>query len=168
MNLDYFQLIDRILDLDLAERTIKVEAQVPEHNTIFEGHFPGYPIMPGVLLIETMAQTGGWLVLAAHACAKMAFLIQVEKAKMRSFVQPRQTLEVEANLLHEGSGYAVVKASITADGKKVTEAEIRYGIVPFPNEALRAAMLETARRVGLPAEFMSGGTPESGGLQDDA
>ena len=50
---------------------------------MFEGHFPGYPIMPGVLLIETMAQTGGWLVLAAHGCAKMAFLIQVEKAKMR-------------------------------------------------------------------------------------
>ena len=88
------------------------------------------------------------------------FLIQVEKAKMRSFVQPRQALEVEANLLHEGSGYAVVKASITADGKKVTEAEIRYGIVPFPNEALKAAMLETARRVGLPAQFMSAGTSE--------
>ncbi len=79
---------------------------------MFEGHFPGYPIMPGVLMIETMAQTGGWLVLAAIGCAKMPFLMQVEKAKMRAFVAPGQALEVEATLLHDGSGYAVVKASI--------------------------------------------------------
>ena len=162
MQLEYFQLIDRILDLNMDEKTIAVEAQVPTESTIFEGHFPGYPIMPGVLLIETMAQTGGWLVLAANGCAKMAFLIQVEKAKLRSFVLPGQTLEAEANLLHDGSGYAVVKASIAAGGKKVTEAEIRYGVVPFPNEALRAAMLETARRVGLPAQFISLGIPECG------
>ena len=55
---------------------------------MFEGHFPGYPILPGVLMIETMAQTGGWLVLATLGCAKMPFLIQVEKAKMRSLRRP--------------------------------------------------------------------------------
>ena len=59
MQLDYFQLIDRILDLNMDEKTITVEAQVPKESTIFEGHFPGYPIMPGVLLIESMAQTSG-------------------------------------------------------------------------------------------------------------
>src|SRR3982750_4561218 len=64
MQLEYFQLIDRITDLTLVKQTITVEAQVPQHNTIFEGHFPGYPIMPGVLLIESMAQTSGWLLLA--------------------------------------------------------------------------------------------------------
>jgi 3-hydroxyacyl-[acyl-carrier-protein] dehydratase len=89
----------------------------------------------------------------------MASLIQVEKAKMRSFVVPGQALEVEATMLHDGSGYAVVRASITARGKKVAEAEIRYGVVPFPNETLKAAMLEVARRVGLPEQFMSGETP---------
>ena len=64
MQLEYFKLIDRIVDLNVAERTIVVEAQVPQNSTIFEGHFPGYPIMPGVLLIESMAQTSGWLLLA--------------------------------------------------------------------------------------------------------
>jgi 3-hydroxyacyl-[acyl-carrier-protein] dehydratase len=156
MRLEYFQMVDRITSLDLPGRRIVTSCQVPEQSPVFEGHFPGYPIMPGVLLIETMAQTGGWLVLATLGCAKMPFLMQVEKAKMRNFVAPGATLEVEAALLHEGSGYAVVKASITAGGKKVTEAEVRYGVVPFPNEALRAAMLETARRVGLPEELQNG------------
>ena len=63
MQLEYFQLIDRILDLDTEAKTITVEAQVPTASTIFEGHFPGYPLMPGVLLIELMAQTSGWLLL---------------------------------------------------------------------------------------------------------
>src|ERR1700722_15024588 len=156
MRLEYFQMVDRITALDVAGGRIATACQVPEQSPVFEGHFPGSPILPGVLMIETMAQTGGWLVLASLGCAKMPFLMQVEKAKMRSFVVPGATLEVEAALLHEGSGYAVVKASITAGGKKVTEAEIRYGVVPFPNDALRAAMLETARRVGLPEELQNG------------
>jgi 3-hydroxyacyl-[acyl-carrier-protein] dehydratase len=156
MRLEYFQMVDRITLLDVPGRRIVTACQVPDQSPVFEGHFPGYPIMPGVLLIETMAQTGGWLILAIQGCAKMPFLMQVEKAKMRSFVPPGQALVVEASLVHEGSGYAVVKASITAAGKKVTEAEIRYGVVAFPNETLKAAMLETARRIGLPKEFYPG------------
>ena len=62
MRLEYFQLIDRIVDLNLADRKISTEATVPATSTIFEGHFPGFPLMPGVLLIEAMAQTSGWLV----------------------------------------------------------------------------------------------------------
>lgn len=59
MRLEYFQLIDRIVDLRIADRTIRAEATVPDTSTIFEGHFPGHPLMPGVLLIEAMAQTAG-------------------------------------------------------------------------------------------------------------
>jgi 3-hydroxyacyl-[acyl-carrier-protein] dehydratase len=163
MRLEYFQMIDRITLLevptpevsgpDTSGGRIVTSCQVPEQSPIFEGHFPGYPIMPGVLLIETMAQTGGWLILAVRRCARMPFLMQVEKAKMRAFVPPGQTLTAEATLLHDGSGYAVVKASIAAAGKRVTEAEMRYGVVPFPNDTLRMAMLETAGRIGLPEEF---------------
>jgi 3-hydroxyacyl-[acyl-carrier-protein] dehydratase len=154
MRLEYFQMVDRITTLDLPNRRITTACQVPEQSPVFEGHFPGYPILPGVLMIETMAQTGGWLVLAMLGCTRMPFLMQVEKAKMRSFVTPGQALEGEATLLHDGSGYAVVKAALSAGGRKVTEAEIRYGVVPFPNDTLRMAMLETARRVGLPADHI--------------
>jgi 3-hydroxyacyl-[acyl-carrier-protein] dehydratase len=154
MRLEYFQMIDRITALDVPGGRIATACQVPLQSPVFEGHFPGYPILPGVLMIETMAQTGGWLLLAAQSCARMPFLMQVEKAKMRAFVSPGQSLEIEANLVHEGSGYAVVKASATAGGKKVSEAEIRFGVVAFPNQTLKLAMLETARRVGLPPEFL--------------
>ena len=80
MNLAYFELIDRIARLDLGERTISVEAQVPLTSTIFEGHFPGVPLMPGVLLIEAMAQTSGWLLIATMGFERMPFLAAVKAA----------------------------------------------------------------------------------------
>lgn len=156
MRLEYFQMVDRITELDVAGGRIVTACQVPDESPVFEGHFPGHPILPGVLMIETMAQTGGWLLLATLGFKRMAFLMQVEKAKMRSFVIPGQAMEAEASLLHEGSGYAVVKAAITAARKKVAEAEIRYGIVAFPNDTLKAAMLATARRVAMPEGFLLG------------
>src|SRR5438046_10620217 len=98
MHLEYFQLIDRIVDLNVDERTITVEAQVPQHNTIFEGHFPGYPIMPGVLLVEAMAQTSGWLLIALLKFERMPFLAAVKEAKMRRFVSPGQALKIDASI----------------------------------------------------------------------
>ncbi len=85
---------------------------------MFEGHFPGYPILPGVLMIEMMAQTGGWLVLALGGFERMAFLAQVEKAKLRSFVTPGESLQTEVRLVHEGSGYAVVAGHIRGRGQE--------------------------------------------------
>ena len=63
MRLEYFQLIDRVVDISLGDRKIRAEATVPQASTVFEGHFPGHPLMPGVLLIEAMAQTSGWLLI---------------------------------------------------------------------------------------------------------
>ncbi len=83
MRLEYFLLIDRIVDLDLDKGTIRSEANVPTTSTIFEGHFPGYPLMPGVLLIETMAQTSGWLLMGLHKFTRMAFFASVKEAKLR-------------------------------------------------------------------------------------
>jgi 3-hydroxyacyl-[acyl-carrier-protein] dehydratase len=154
MRLEYFQMVDRITALDIPGRTIRVSARVPDQSPVFEGHFPGHPILPGVLMIETMAQTGGWLILATQRFVRMPFLMQVEKAKMRSFVEPGANLDVEAILTHEGSGYAVINGDIRSAGKKVAEAEIRYGVVPFPNDTLREAMLATARRVAVPEELL--------------
>jgi 3-hydroxyacyl-[acyl-carrier-protein] dehydratase len=104
-------------------------------------------------MIETMAQTGGWLVLATLRFAAMPFLAQVKQAKMRSFVLPGEALVAEAELQHDGSGYAVVSGRLSAGGKIAAEADITYRVVPFPNETLRAQMLETARRIAVPEAF---------------
>ena len=154
MRLEYFQMVDRILDHDPDARTIRMEGDVPHTSPIFEGHFPGYPILPGVLMIETIAQAGGWLVLMHLRFAAMPFLLQVEKAKMRSFVSPGQRLETSAKLIHDGSGYAVIEGRIFSMDKKVCDAEIRYRVVPFPNETLKAQMFETARRIGVAEDFL--------------
>src|ERR1039458_8767872 len=133
MQLEYFQLIDRIVDLNVGEKTIVVEAQVPQHSTIFEGHFPGYPIMPGVLLIESMAQTSGWLLLALMKFERMPFLAAVKEAKMRGFVTPGELLTIDANILHEGSGYAMTEARVRIGDKLKCNATITFSHIPLQN-----------------------------------
>jgi 3-hydroxyacyl-[acyl-carrier-protein] dehydratase len=153
MRLEYFQMVDRITHLDVEGRKIAADCRVPDESPVFEGHFPGYPILPGVLMIETMAQTGGWLVLATLRFRAMPFLAQVKQAKMRSFVVPGEALVAEAELQHDGSGYAVVGGRIGVGGRPAAEAEITYRVVPFPNAALREEMLQIARRVAMPETF---------------
>jgi 3-hydroxyacyl-[acyl-carrier-protein] dehydratase len=155
MNLDYFILIDRILDLDLAERTIKVEAQVPEKHTIFEGHFPGFPIMPGVLLTEAMAQSSGWLLLGVLKFERMPFLAIVKEAKMRGFVSPGQLLTIDAKVEHEGSGFAVTKAKGYVGKDLKCSAEITFGLAPFPDPAFRVHMDAMANKIGFPLQAMT-------------
>jgi 3-hydroxyacyl-[acyl-carrier-protein] dehydratase len=154
MQLEYFQLIDRITHLNLDEKIITVEAQVPQHNTIFEGHFPGCPIMPGVLLIESMAQTSGWLLLALMKFERMPFLAAVKEAKMRGFVSPGELLTVEANLLHDGSGYAITQARVRVAGKLRCNATITFSHIPFPNPELRGYMDAVAKRIGFPQQVL--------------
>jgi 3-hydroxyacyl-[acyl-carrier-protein] dehydratase len=154
MHLEYFQLIDRILDLNTVEKTITVEAQVPAQSTIFEGHFPGYPIMPGVLLIESMAQTSGWLLVALMKFERMPFLAAVKEAKMRGFVSPGEKLIIEASLVHEGSGYAITEAKIRVDGKLRSNSTLTFSHVPFPNPDLRGHMDAVAKRIGFPQQAL--------------
>ena len=157
MRLEYFQLIDRIVEITLADRTIRTEATVPLASTIFEGHFPGHPLMPGVLLIEAMAQTAGWLVIAATRFTRMPFLAAVKEAKLRHFVNPGQVLAISAELIHEGSGFAVTKAKVVADGKPVCNAEITFRVMEFPNPEFRATMEEWAARLEFPMGALADG-----------
>jgi 3-hydroxyacyl-[acyl-carrier-protein] dehydratase len=150
MRLEYFQLIDRIIEIDLDARTIKAHAQVPQTSTIFEGHFPGHPLMPGVLLIESMAQTSGWLIIGLTKFDRMPFLAAVREAKLRTFVSPGQMLSLTASIVHEGSGFAVTRAAVEADGKAVADSEITFRVMAFPDPKFRASMLETAAGIDFP------------------
>lgn len=155
MHLEYFKLIDRITDLNVGERTITVEAEVPPANTIFEGHFPGYPLMPGVLLIESMAQTSGWLLIALLKFERMPFLASVKEAKMRDFVKPGELLTIDASLSHDGSGFAVTEAKVRVNGKLKCNATLTFRHTPFPNAELRGHMEEMAKRIGFPEQAMT-------------
>ena len=156
MRLEYFLLIDRIVELSLGDHTIRTEATVPTQSTIFEGHLPCHPLMPGVLLIETMAQTSGWLLIAMHKFTRMPFFAAVKEAKLRTFVTPGQVLSVSAKLVHDGSGFAITKADIKCEGKPVCNAELTFRLVEFPNPSFRASMEKVAAELAFPMEVLHG------------
>jgi 3-hydroxyacyl-[acyl-carrier-protein] dehydratase len=156
MLLEYFQMIDRVEVLDLSQKTLKARSVVPSKSPVFEGHFPGMPLVPGVLLIETMAQASGFLVLAATNFAAMPFLMSVDGAKMRAFVEPDAVLDIEAFLEHDGSGYAVTKTKISSAGKKVCDAQLKLRTMPFSDVPLAPIVRKRAEEVGLLAAMQAG------------
>jgi len=151
MRLEYFEMIDRVVVLDRDAKSLEARSTVPMASPVFEGHFPGHPLVPGVLLTETMAQASGYLVLGLMDFSHMPFLMAVDKARFRTFVGPGTPLRIEARLEHEGSGYAVTKARIEVEGKPICDAELRFKTMPFPS-GLDDQMRAQARRIGLLAE----------------
>lgn len=151
MRLEYFQMIDSVVSFDATAGQIHARAFVPETSPIFEGHFPGYPILPGVLLIETMAQAAGYLILGMNGLTRMPFFMGVKKAKFRKFIEPGTMLDVYATMLHEGSGFSVTEARIEHDGP-VCDAELTLRILDFPAPELEAAIRQRAALIGLTPE----------------
>ncbi|MFC1776305.1 3-hydroxyacyl-ACP dehydratase FabZ family protein [Pseudomonadota bacterium] len=149
MLLEYFQMIDAVEQLDPDNGKIVARADVPIESTVFEGHFPGSPLVPGVLLIETMAQASGFMLLSRLKFEKMPFLANVSSAKMRTFVEPGEVLQVEAELEHDGSGYAATSARIFRDGKKICDSKLMFRIMPFPNDTLKNNMLDRFSQISL-------------------
>ncbi len=150
MNLERFELIDDIVTLDAKDGIVEARMVVPAESPVFEGHFPGFPLVPGVMLIEAMAQTCGLMVLMVFDFQRMAFLSGVTSAKFRGLVKPNDVLAVHGSLVQAGQGYAVAKGRVLLNDQKVAEAEIKYGLVKFPNPAIIAALHDRAARLGVP------------------
>lgn len=157
MLLEYFQMIDKVESVDLGLGRLKATSTVPMESPVFEGHFPGMPLVPGVLLIETMAQASGMLLLAVKDFEAMPFLMSVDGAKMRTFVEPGAVLDIEAELEHDGSGFAVTKAKISSAGKKVCDAQLKLRTMPFSEVPLAPIVRKRAEEVGLIAAMASQG-----------
>jgi 3-hydroxyacyl-[acyl-carrier-protein] dehydratase len=119
-----FLLVDRIVELD-AERIVGIK-NVTLNEPFFAGHFPDFPVMPGVLIIEAMAQTAGVLVLKtiADRANKLVLLVAVENARFRRPVVPGDCLRMEMKVIKRKASVAKMAGVATVDGLVVAEAEV--------------------------------------------
>jgi 3-hydroxyacyl-[acyl-carrier-protein] dehydratase len=119
-----FLLVDRIEELE-ADRVVGIK-NVTANEPFFAGHFPDYPVMPGVLIIEAMAQVAGVLVLSGipDRKTKLVLLAGIDGAKFRKPVRPGDQLRMEMKVLRSRASMAKVSGTATVDGVVVAEAEI--------------------------------------------
>lgn len=124
-----FLLVDKIIELNLEENRIVGVKNVTMNEQFFQGHFPEVPIMPGVLILEALAQTGGILISEKSKTSKIALLLSVNNAKFRRPVVPGDTLILEAIGLHLGSKGGRIEAKAHVNQQLAVEAEIGFALV---------------------------------------
>lgn len=125
-----FLLVDKIVYLDLDKKIVGIK-NVTNNEPFFQGHFPGQPIMPGVLILEAMAQTGGVLLLNAfqNPEEKLVLFMQINNAKFRRPVSPGDTMHLEVELVNKKSKVILMKGKAFVNDLLVAEAEFMAGVV---------------------------------------
>ena len=119
-----FLLVDRIIEMDEAH--IVGIKNVTANEPFFQGHFPDFPVMPGVLIVEAMAQTAGVQVLSSipDRDQKLVFLVAVDAARFRRPVVPGDQLRIEMSVIKRKGTVAKMAGNVTVDGVVVAEAEV--------------------------------------------
>jgi UDP-3-O-[3-hydroxymyristoyl] N-acetylglucosamine deacetylase / 3-hydroxyacyl-[acyl-carrier-protein] dehydratase len=144
-----FLLIDKIIDFNIGEKIVGVK-NVTTNEPFFEGHFPGRPVMPGVLILEAMAQTGGILLLngVENPEGKLVFFMSIDKAKFRKPVTPGDQLVFELTMVSRKSKICVMAGKAFVDGNLVAEAEMMASIIenkPQPTDGQRVSATAASR-----------------------
>lgn len=126
-----FLLVDRILELELGKRVVGIK-NVTINEPYFAGHFPGHPIMPGVLILEAMAQVGGFLLMSsldARAEKKVVYFTGIDRARFRRPVVPGDQIRFEVAILQIRRQLCRFRGEAYVDGKLVVEAEMSSMVV---------------------------------------
>ena len=123
-----FLLVDRVLELEPNQRILAVK-NVSINEPFFQGHFPGHPVMPGVLVLEALAQAGGLLTqLSAAGIAagdeKLFYLVKIDNARFSRMVVPGDRLMLEVKLKRVIRNMAMYECAASVDGKQVASADI--------------------------------------------
>ena len=124
-----FLLVDRILELDPEKKIVGLK-NVTVNEEFFQGHYPDHPIMPGVLIIEAMAQVGGLLMLESveNSEDKLPFFAGIDRAKFRRPVVPGDSLKIEAEVIKMRGRIAKIFAESYVDNNLAAEAELMFSL----------------------------------------
>ena len=126
-----FLLIDRVVEMERKQRIVAIK-NVTMNEPHFQGHFPDYPIMPGVLMVEAIAQAGGALLMTEipDRDSKLMVFTGIENARFRRPVTPGDQLRIEVTVLNWRSRAVKMQGNITVDGKLVCDAIVMCQVVP--------------------------------------
>ena len=126
-----FLLIDRVVEIERKQRVVAIK-NVTVNEPFFNGHFPAYPIMPGVLIVEAIAQAGGALLLTEipDRDSKLMVFTGIERAKFRKPVIPGDQLRIEVKVLNWRTSAVKMEGTAHVDGKLACEATVMCAIVP--------------------------------------
>lgn len=128
-----FLLVDKIIELEPGKRAVGIK-NVTANEPFFQGHFPGFPIMPGVLIVEALAQTAG---IAANSTAagtegsgdaKLGVFASIDEMKFKKQVMPGDVLRLEVEILSSKMGVVKAKVKATVEDKTAAEGEIRFAM----------------------------------------
>ncbi len=140
--MESIDLIDRI-HRDGSRTAILCEKTIPGSSSIFREHFPEHPVVPGVLLIEAMAQAGGYLVMREEELRRMALMVGVRSARFLRFVSPDDCMQISARIHALRESSAVVAGQVRVAGRVCARAEIVYHLGEFPSAATREQIHRT-------------------------